>query len=66
MRFLYCVVLLLGVGANEAIGAAPLKGDTLRVQASDLAIKDLQTGDYSFMIVRRKAMYSPAMGMILA
>jgi hypothetical protein len=41
-------------------------GDKLRVQASDLDIKGLQTGDYSYLIVRQKAKDSPAMSMILA
>jgi hypothetical protein len=43
-----------------------LKGDTLRVQPSDLDIKGLQTGNYSYLIVRQKAKDSPATSMILA
>jgi hypothetical protein len=43
-----------------------LKGDTLHVQPSDLDIKDLQTGNYSYLIVRQRAKDSPAMSMILA
>src|SRR5580658_9401953 len=43
-----------------------LKGDTLHVQPSDLDIKGLQTGNYSYLIVRQKAKDSPATSMILA
>jgi len=43
-----------------------LKGDTLHVQSSDLDIKDLQTGNYTYLIVRQKAKDSPATSMILA
>ena len=43
-----------------------LKGDTLHVQPSDLDINHLQTGNYSYLIVRQKARDSPAMSMILA
>jgi|GEM_PF-5878234 hypothetical protein len=43
-----------------------MKGDTLHVQPSDLDIAHLQTGNYSYLIVRQKAKDSPAMSMILA
>ena len=42
------------------------KGDTLHVRPSDLNIKGLQTGDYSYLIVRQKALDSPASSMIIA
>lgn len=40
--------------------------DTLHVRPADLNIKGLQTGDYSYLIIRQKAMDSPATSMILA
>lgn len=42
------------------------KGDTIHVRPSDLNIKDLQTGHYTYLIVRQKAKDSPATSMILA
>lgn len=57
-------ILLATTTAGRAFGG--LKGDTLHVQPSDLDIKDLQTGNYSYLIVRQKGMDSPAMSMILA
>jgi hypothetical protein len=41
-------------------------GDTLHVRPADLNIKGLQTGDYSYLIIRQKAKDSPATSMILA
>jgi hypothetical protein len=46
--------------------AAAQKGDTLHVRGSDLDIKGLQTGDYSYLILRKKALDSPASSMIIA
>src|ERR1700749_1935313 len=67
MKDILGLLILLATGtAGRASGGGPLKGDTLRVQSSDLDIKGLQTGDYSYLIVRQKAKDSPAMGMILA
>src|ERR1700722_10717164 len=67
MKYVFGLFILLVAGAaGRAFGGVPLKGDTLHVRASDLDIKDLQTGDYSYLIVRRKAKDSPAMSMILA
>jgi hypothetical protein len=67
----FVVLLAAGVIGSRAAGsvgprASGVVGDTLHVQASDLDINDLQTGDYSYLIVRRKAKDSPAMSMILA
>lgn len=42
------------------------KGDTLHVRPADLNIKGLQTGDYSYLIVRQKGLDSPASSMIIA
>jgi hypothetical protein len=42
------------------------KGDTLWVKPTDLNIQGLQTGNYTYLIVRQKAKDSPAMSMILA
>jgi len=42
------------------------KGDTIHVQPADLNINGLQTGDYSYLIVRQAAKDSPAKSMILA
>jgi hypothetical protein len=65
MKHVFGLFILLAVGtAGRAFGG--LLGDTLRVHASDLNIKDLQTGDYSYLIVRQKAKDSPAMSLILA
>jgi hypothetical protein len=72
MKYSIClVVLLAAVGGGRTMDqgrrvGALLKGDTLRVQASDLDVKGLQTGHYSYLIVRQKAKDSPAMSMILA
>ena len=67
MKYLFGLLILLAVGAaGRVFGGGPFKGDTLHVQPSDLDIKDLQTGDYSYVIVRQKAKDSPAMSMILA
>jgi hypothetical protein len=49
-----------------AFGAHAQKRDTLHVQPADLNIKGLQTGDYSYLIIRQKAKDSPAMSIILA
>ena len=72
MKYSFGLVVLLAAAvagrtldSGRRVGAV-LKGDTLHVQASDLIIKDLQTGDYSYLIVRQKAKDSPAMSMILA
>lgn len=72
MKYAMVVVVLLTAavagrawdGGSRA--GVPPKGDTLHVQASDLDIKGLQTGNYSYLIVRQKAKDSPAMSMILA
>jgi hypothetical protein len=56
--------LLLFVATVPAAFAQ--KGDTLRVKPEDLDIKGLQTGDYSYLIVRQKDKDSPATSMILA
>ena len=56
---IFCIVLVVS-------GAAAQKGDTLRVRPSDLDIKGLQTGNYSYLIVRQKALDSPAASMIIA
>jgi hypothetical protein len=72
MKYAIGFVVLLGAAvAGRAWdggrrSGVPLKGDTLHVQASDLDIKGLQTGDYSYLIVRQKAKDSPATSMILA
>src|ERR1700677_2215986 len=59
IKFIDAMIYLLGLFFL-------LKGDTLHVQSSDLDIKDLQTGNYSYLIVRQKAKDSPATSMILA
>ncbi len=50
---------------SDRQGSAAPKGDTLHVGPSDLNIKDLQTGDYSYVIIRQKSKDGPAAGMIL-
>jgi hypothetical protein len=60
----YSLSLLLFVIGS--LVAEAQTGDTLYVQPKDLNIKGLQTGDYSYLIVRQKAKDSPAMSMILA
>jgi len=52
--------------AMMGFAAVGQKGDTLYVRPADLNIKGLQTGDYSYLIVRQKAKDSPAMSMVLA
>ena len=59
-------VLLIALVALVSLSVSAQKKDTLRVQAADLNIKGLQTGDYSYLIVRQKALDSPAMSMIIA
>src|SRR3984957_10303629 len=49
-----------------AYAARAQKGDTIHVQPADLNIKGLQTGNYTYLIVRQKAKDSPATSMILA
>jgi hypothetical protein len=72
MKYVLAVLVLLATGvAGRAWGGGRFfgvrpTGDTLHVQASDLDIKGLQTGDYSYLIVRQKGKDSPAMSMILA
>jgi hypothetical protein len=66
-RFKYKLgVGLAGVPALPATSAVAQRGDTVRVKGSDLDIKGLQTGDYSYLIVRQKALDSPAMSMAIA
>lgn len=60
----YILSLLLFTSFNLVAGAQ--KGDTLHVRAADLNIKDLQMGDYSYLITFQKALDSPAIGMTLA
>jgi hypothetical protein len=48
-----------------ALSALAQKGDTLHVQPADLNIKGLQTGDYSYLIIRHKEKDGPASGMTL-
>lgn len=43
--------------------SAGVNGDTMRVKASDLDIKGLQTGNYNYLIVFQNALDSPAKGM---
>jgi hypothetical protein len=59
-------ILSLLVFISVAAAASAQKGDTLRLRPEDLHIKDLQTGDYSYLILRQKAPDSPATSMILA
>jgi hypothetical protein len=61
MRYILFPLLLLSM----AFPALAQKGDTLWVKAQDLNIKGLQTGDYSYLITRRKPKDSIASSMIL-
>jgi hypothetical protein len=51
---------------SVTFAARAQKGDTLWVKPTDLNIQGLQTGNYTYLIVRQKAKDSPAMSMILA
>ena len=62
MKYIVHLLLYSLLGAS---GRAQ-KGDTLHVRPADLNIKGLQTGDYSYLIIRQKARDSPATSMILA
>src|ERR1700744_354857 len=62
MKYIFLLVLL----AMSVLSVNAQKGDTLHVRASDLDIKGLQTGDYSYLIVRQKAKDSPAASMVIA
>src|ERR1700744_3546885 len=62
MKYVLPIVLV----ALSALSVCAQKGDTLHVRPSDLNIRGLQTGDYSYLIVRQKAIDSPAMSMIIA
>ena len=58
---LYGLIFLFAASAARA-----QKGDTIHVRGTDLNIKGLQTGNYSYLIVRQKAKDSPVTSMILA
>jgi len=58
---LYGLIFLFVASAARA-----QKGDTIHVQPVDLNIKGLQTGNYSYLIVRQKAKDSPVKSMVLA
>ena len=62
MKNVLCGLIFLLV----AFAARAQKGDTIHVQPTDLNIKGLQTGNYTYLIVRQKAKDSPATSMILA
>jgi hypothetical protein len=62
MKNVLCGLIFLFV----ALAARAQKGDTMHVRAADLNIKGLQTGNYTYLIVRQKAKDSPATSMILA
>src|SRR5579859_724335 len=60
MKNILSILLFLLV----AFSVRAQKGDTIHVRPADLNIKGLQTGDYSYLIIRQKAKDSPATGMI--
>ena len=62
MKNVLCGLIFLFI----AFAVRAQKGDTIHVQAADLNIKGLQTGNYTYLIVRQKAKDSPATSMILA
>ena len=62
MKNVLCGLIFLFV----ASAARAQNGDTIHVQPADLNIKGLQTGHYTYLIVRQKAKDSPATSMILA
>ena len=62
MKHILCLFLFV----SGTLLAGAQKADTLHVQPADLNIKGLQTGDYSYLIIRQKARDSPATSMILA
>jgi hypothetical protein len=62
MKNVLCGLIFLFI----ASAARAQKGDTIHVQPADLNIKGLQTGHYTYLIVRQKAKDSPATSMILA
>ena len=62
MKYILSVFFIVMLAAS----AAAQKGDTVHVRPSDLNIKGLQTGDYSYLIVRQKGLDSPAASMIVA
>ncbi|HVS95855.1 MAG TPA: hypothetical protein VHE54_05190 [Puia sp.] len=59
-------VLSLPIFLLMVLHALSQKRDTVRVRPSDLDIGGLQTGSYSYLIIRQKAPDSPATSMILA
>ena len=65
MKYILSIFSLV-VLSMSAFAEMHEKGDTLHVRPSDLNIKGLQTGDYSYLIVRQKALDSPAASMIIA
>jgi len=62
MRYILSLPLFL----LTALHALSQNGDTLHVRPADLNIKGLQTGSYSYLIIRQKAPDSPATSMIFA
>lgn len=54
--------IVRGEGMHRRFSAG-VNGDTMRVKASDLDIKGLQTGNYNYLIIFQNALDSPAKGM---
>ena len=59
MKYVLLIVLVALVSLSVSLSASAQKKDTLRVQGADLNIKGLQTGDYSYLIIRQKSLDSP-------
>lgn len=66
MKNMFLLPILVIAIFLPTVHSVAQKGDTLHVKPADLNISGLQTGDYSYLIVRQKAKDSPATSMILA
>jgi hypothetical protein len=66
MKYTLAQLFFLSVTLSVNLTVAAQQADTLHVKPADLNIKGLQTGDYSYLIIRQKAKDSPATSMILA
>jgi len=66
MKYTLSILFFVSLTLTVNLTVAAQQADTLHVKPADLNIKDLQTGDYSYLIIRQKAKDSPATSMILA
>jgi hypothetical protein len=64
MNYTLGLLFSVSVSLSTALSAGAQQSDTLHVQPSDLNIKGLQTGDYSYLIMYQRSKEGPAAGLI--